>query len=105
MTRFGCTVAALAAGCLASPPAQAQVIQRDLLLGYETSSMNLDRYSIAGGGLVGPFATGGPGVTGYNYPAYGPDGSLYVAINNNPGLVLKFDGRTGGFISTFIPTS
>src|SRR5438105_4215964 len=104
MTRFAYAIAVVLTTAALALPVRAQVV-RDLLVGYQVSSMSLDRYSATTGTFVGPFATGGPAVTGYNFPAYSPSGSLFVSINNNPAPVLKFDGRTGTFISNFIPTS
>ncbi|MHC5931156.1 MAG: SMP-30/gluconolactonase/LRE family protein, partial [Nostoc sp.] len=35
-------------------------------------------------------------------PVFGPDGNLYVSgLNSNN--VLRYDGKTGAFIDTFIP--
>jgi hypothetical protein len=54
---------------------------------------------------MGLFASGHGLTTPYGV-AFGPDGNLFVGNYNqfSPGNVLQFNGATGAFISTFIPT-
>jgi WD40 repeat protein len=57
------------------------------------------------GANMGIFASR-PGMIDPNGLAFGPDGNLYVSNYNAPntGNILRFNGNTGAFINTFIPT-
>ena len=57
------------------------------------------------GANMGLFASG-HGLTTPSGVAFGPDGNLYVSNYQqfSTGNVLQFNGATGAFISTFIPT-
>lgn len=79
-------------------PANAQVIS--LLVGNGSGFAGLDRYAATNGTYQGVFASGsGSGtLSQFNYFRYGPDGTLFIQQFTN---VLKYDGHTGNFISTF----
>lgn len=72
---------------------------RDVLVSSRFSN-TIVRYSDAGE-LVGAFASG-PELQNPNGIAYGPDGNLYVGLGD-AGAILRYDGRTGAFIDTFVP--
>jgi DNA-binding beta-propeller fold protein YncE len=62
---------------------------------------SIKRYNLSTGAFVGNFAVG----SGLQYPrgiTFGPDGNLYVASSNH--RILRFNGQTGAFIDTFIPS-
>ncbi len=78
----------------------------DLLVPFVTDDSggpgSVQRYRYEGktGKSLGAFTTGGP-LSGPVHVVFGPDGDLYVASINN-GKVLRYDGRTGVFLDTFV---
>jgi hypothetical protein len=78
--------------------ANGQVVS--LLVGNESGFAGLDRYETPTGAYAGSFATGsGSGTLAqFSFFRYGPDGNLFVGQGTN---VLKYNGLTGQFISTF----
>lgn len=71
----------------------------DLLVSSRFSN-NVLRYDPITGASKGVFASGS-GMANPNGIAIGPDGHLYVGNGDEP-KVLRFHGRTGGFIDEFI---
>jgi hypothetical protein len=67
-----------------------------LLVGNQSGFPGLDRYAATNGTYQGVFASGSGNQ--FNFFRYGPDGNLFIAQGTN---VLKYDGHTGNFISTF----
>lgn len=83
--------------------AKAQVV--NLLVGNSSNFSGVDRYSEIDGTYQGVFAGPGTVSLSYQYLSYGPDSNLYVGTLISSNQVLKFDGHTGNFISTFVSTS
>src|SRR5438309_452858 len=90
------------ASCVVSS-AYAQIVP-SLLVGHESGVPALDRYNGATGAYIGSFATGSPATNAYQF-AYGPDSNLYVISNTVPNPIYKFNGSTGQFVSTFVPSN
>lgn len=73
----------------------------DLLLA-DTNRFN--RYDKTTLNLVGTFvAPGSGGVSNITDATFGPDGNLYVSSFNTDSI-LRFNGTTGAFIDTFVPS-
>jgi hypothetical protein len=73
----------------------------------DSGTSSICRYDGTTGAFIGAFVSAGSG--GLDYPvslAFGPDGNLYAANIQRPlwtsGSVLKYDGTTGAFLSTFV---
>ncbi len=96
-TRIFCkislTLAVLAIGGLAIPPAQATL----LLSGFDTNTVL--EYDETTGEFIGTFASGG-GLTNPTALLFAPNGNLLVS-SWSTGAVLEYDGTTGEFIRTF----
>jgi glucose/arabinose dehydrogenase len=90
------TLVVLTGTTLISPPARA-----DLLVGSGTdaASASVLRFSDSGS-FLGVFVAPGDGLQSPRGLAFGPDGNLYVATNND--RILRYNGATGAFIDTFI---
>ncbi len=64
---------------------------------------NVVAYNETTGAYLGIFAVGG-GLAEPEAIVFGPDGNLYVADRLNS-AVLRFNGKTGAFLNTFIPSA
>jgi WD40 repeat protein len=85
-------------------PASAQVI--GLLVGNQQSFNGIDWYAFPNGFYQGGFAgPGTPGPPAIHYFTYGPSGDLYYTLNSTTAPVIRVNGQTGNFISTFIPSN
>jgi streptogramin lyase len=82
------------------------VAECGVILATDEDTSTVLAYDSNTGAPQGVFASGG-GLSHYVGIARGPDGNVYVSTNPYPsstgGGVLRFDGQTGNFISTFVP--
>jgi hypothetical protein len=83
-------------GAASATFAWAQVVS--LLVGNQSNFAGLDRYTTPNGVYAGTFGVGSPNAGQFNYFVYGPAGDLFIEQGTN---VLKYNGHTGAFISTF----
>jgi streptogramin lyase len=73
---------------------------------YVSTNYFVNRYDAITGEFLGRFVDTGDR-TGQRYAegiAWGPDGHLYIATQNTPG-VQRYHGLTGAFIDDFVPAS
>jgi sugar lactone lactonase YvrE len=66
------------------------------------SDSTVIRVDLASGTPLGVFASGG-GLSTAIGVTFGPDGNLYVG-SRNTSAVIRYDGSTGAFIDTFVPS-
>jgi hypothetical protein len=83
--------------------ARAQVVS--LLVGNESGFNGIDRYDANTGAYLGTFASAGSSGQSFGFSTYGPDNNFYVTPNSTQSPILKFNGMTGQFISSFVPTN
>ena len=89
------------AGLLGLAEGAAAALQ-DLLVASTSYPAEIKMFDGSTGSDGGTFADGG----GIYFPrglAFGPNGNLFVA-NEGTDAVLQFNGTTGAFVSTFVPT-